>query len=251
MALKSRSLFIFGLQVSESNRSIDFRIAPGGDEKQATLPIGYYSLSGLLVAIKSALEVADLTNTYTVTADRTVSGGQENRITIATSGSHFELLFATGTRSASAVASLVGFTATDKTGATTYTSTSSAGQTVVSPFPGNAWKSPAVYKKNFGVLNITPTGRKEAIVYSTQRFWQVRFEYIPESQLDSWVELMTWLISQKEIDFTPEIAFPEVFYQGSLEGTPDDPSGLAFSLNETPRGTGLYDTGVLKFRVKE
>lgn len=251
MALQAKSLFLYGLQVTELNRSIDFIAEVAGDELQASLALGYYSLTGLLAEIKSALEAADLDNTYTVTADRTLSGGAENRITIATSGAYLDILFATGTRVASSAAELIGFPATDKTGDTDYTGSATAGTALLTPWPGNNWVAPTLYKKNFGTLNVTPTGRKESIVYSTQRFWQIQFSWIPEIQIDEWSELMTWLIGQKNIDFTPEITSPSVVYEGSLEGTPQDAQGLAFLMNETPKGTGLYDTGLLKFRVRE
>lgn len=251
MALQSRSLFLYGLQVTEYNRSIDFVAAISGPEIRATLTIGYYSLTSLMAEIKRAMSEADLNNLYTVTADRTVSGGTQNRVSIGTTGTHLELLFGTGTRAASSSAELIGFTKTNKTGSTSYTATLSSGTTLSPPFPGNMWVEPSLYKKNFGTLNTTASGRKESIVYSTQRFWQIQYNWIPTTQKNQWADLLTWLISQKFIDFTPEITSPEIFYEGSLEGTPADSQGLAFTLNETPKGTGLYDTGILKFRVKE
>ncbi len=251
MALQAKSLFLFGIQVTELNQSIDFVAVSSGPEIQATITIGYYSLTGLMAAIKAAMESADLNNTYTVTADRTVAGGAENRITIATSGAYLDLNFATGTRTDSSVASLIGFDVSDYTGATSYEGSSTAGTALITPWPGNNWIEPKLFKKNFGTLNVTATGRKEAIVHATQRFWQIQFSWIPSIQLDAWSDLMTWLMGQKNIDFTPEISSPSVIYEGSLEGTPQDSQGLAFILNETPKGCGLYDTGLLKFRVRD
>lgn len=251
MALGARSLFLYGIQVTETNRSIDFVATSGGPEIRATMTLGFYSLTGLMIEITRAMGEADLNNVYTVTADRTISGGAENRITIQNNGAFLSLLFGTGSRAASSVCSLIGFTSSDKTGATSYTSSSTTGSALSPPFYGNGWIEPDFNKKNFGTLNVTPTGRKEAIVYSTQRFWQVQFSWIPYTQKSQWSDLMTWLIAQKTIDFTPEITSPSVFFQGSLEGTPLDAQGLAFTLIETPKGTGLYDTGLLKFRVKD
>lgn len=251
MALQAKSLFLYGIQVTELNSSIDFVAVSSGPEIQATLTLGFYSLTGLMAEIKAALQRADLNNTYTVTADRTISGGAQNRMTISTSGTYLDLLFATGTRVDSSVSSLAGFNVSDYTGALTYTGGASCGTALLTPFPGNNWVEPMIFKKNFGVLNVTPTGRKESIVYSTQRFWQIQFSYIPTIQLSDWSDLMTWLMGQKNVDFTPEITSPTVFYEGSLEGTAQDSQGLAFMMNETPKGCGLYDTGLLKFRVKE
>lgn len=251
MPLRSRSLFTYGIQVTELNRSIDFRIENAGEELNATLTLGFYSVSSLAVEVKRALEEADLDNEYTVTVDRTAAGGTQNRITIETDGAFLELLFGTGTREASSAADLLGFASSDCTGDTEYTGTGSVGYSLVSPYSGNDWIPPSLYKKNLGVVNVTASGFKEAITFATQKFFQVRFTWISDSSLSEWEELMTWLVAQKPIDFTPEISSPATVYEASLESTPFDSSGLGFTLPESPKGSGLYDTGILKFRIKE
>src|SRR5437868_3980949 len=112
MALKSRSLFLYGFQVTELNRSIDFKDTSGGPELSATLTIGFYSLTSLMAEIKRAMQAVSGA-IYTVTADRTYLSGTENRVTISTSGTYLSILFQTGTRAASSCASLIGFNGTD------------------------------------------------------------------------------------------------------------------------------------------
>ena len=107
-------------------------------------------------------------------------------------------------------------------------------------------------KKNFGSLNVTASGAKEAIVFSTQYFFQVQFKYMPEAQIIyGWQQLMTWMIAQKPLDFTPRISSPTVFYDCTLESTNEDGKGLAYKIMEMlPNFPGVYDLGLMKFRLR-
>lgn len=256
MALTSRSLFTYGMEVTSNNRSIDFKGELGGDTLLATLSLGYYSLTDLLAEIKRALEEADLDNLYTVTADRTISSGTENRITIASDGTYFQLLFASGPRAASSSATLMGYTATDKTGSTSYQGASSAGTTLLTNRIIKNWVPPTLNKKKTGSLNVTASGRKEANIYSTQRFFQFELDWIPAasasvSDITDWANLMDWLTSQRSFDFTPQVSDPSTYYNATLESTPQDQNGMSYMFTEFKPGTMIYNTGLLKFRVRE
>jgi hypothetical protein len=104
-------------------------------------------------------------------------------------------------------------------------------------------------QKNFGALNISASGLKEAIVFNLQSFWQVQFKYIPEDLVDSdWLPLIQWMIQQRDIDFTPNITDPSTFYTGTLE-SPNQ--GLDFNLSEMlPSFPFNYQTPLMKFRVR-
>lgn len=250
MALRSKSLFLYGLQITASNSSIDFRAVALETPRQATLRVGYYSLSSLATEIERAMQEVDPLRVYTVTIDRTTAGGLQNRITIATSGSVLELLFFSGPRAASAVAPLIGFLSADYTGAVTYTGASSSGTVMVPNLVGYSYLSPDFYQKNFGSVNISSSGQKEAIVFLVQEFWQVQFKYIPEDTwVTDWSPLMQWMIQQRPIEFTPEIDSPDDFFEGTLETTFADGKGLAFrGMEMLPRFPFLYDTGLMTFR---
>lgn len=252
MALTSKSLFLYGLQVTTTNRSIDFKTSPGGPQINATLSLGFYSLTDLMAEIKNAMESADPYNTYTITANRTYSGGTQNRVTIATSGSYLSLLFGTGTRAASTAAPLIGFLTADQTGATSYTGTLSAGTVVQSTLFGYNYISTNQFKKVFGSLNVSTTGQKEAIVFQVQEFFEVQFKYEPLTKVElEWAPLLTWMIQQKPLEFTPEVSNPNFFYVCTLEKTSADGKGLGYHLKEMlPNFPNLYDTGKLTFRKK-
>ena len=99
--------------ITASNNKIDFRETGAGPEITATLTIGIFSLSALLVEIKTQMEAETLNaRTYTITQSA-ISG----RWTIA--GSVFlELLFGTGTNVATSIHSDIGFSGVDHTGST-------------------------------------------------------------------------------------------------------------------------------------
>ena len=253
MALIAKSLFLYNFQVTENNRSLDFKSVSGGPEKQATLTVGFYSLTSLGIEVVTQLQAADPLNIYTFTVDRTVAGGTEVRVTISTSGTFLSLLFSSGSRAASTCAYLLGYTATDKTGFLTYTSQSTAGTSLVPNLAGYNFIPPELYRNVQGSLNISTSGIKEAIVFSVMKFFQVQFKHIPKSiATTSWTSLMTWAMQQREFEFTPEISSPSTFYRCTLETTSADGKALGFKITEEiPQFPNLYDTGLMKFRIKE
>lgn len=251
MALRSQSLFLYGLAVTELNQWVDFRRVNAGPELSAQLSVGYYSLTGLMLEIKRAMEAVDTSNLYTVTANRSVNGGLENRITISTSGAFLQILFSSGTHAVTSTRTLIGFPATDQTGATSYTGTSSAGTLLVTEFAGYDYLSPTRDQKTFGSVNVSASGIKEAVVWQRQRFHQVNFKYEPEDKIDTgWALFFEWAILQRPFDFTPEISSPNVVSDVTLDGTTADGQGLAYRMPEMiPEFPFHYMTGLLKMRV--
>ena len=252
MALTQKSLFLYGLQVTSLNSSLDFKASSTGPVLQATIPIGFYSLTDLINAVVSAMAAVDATNTYTCTANRAVSGGTQNRVTISTSGSFLSLLFSSGSRSASTIAPLLGFAVADQTGATTYTGTATAGTALQPAWWGKSYLDPYSLRTNFGSLNISANGTKEAITYQIQQFYEVQFDYEPYSAVvNSWQPFLTWAIQQQAFEFTPDITNPNVFANVTLESTEEDSQGLGYRMKEMlPDMPFLYTTGILRFRVK-
>lgn len=252
MALKASSMFLYGLQVTPNNRSIDFKSSAMGPELRASLTLGYYSLTDLMAEIATQLHAADPHRVYTVTADRTFANGTQNRVTITTNGTFLSLLFASGSRSASTAAPLIGFSPVDQTGATTYTGTGSAGTVLVPTLTGYNYLSTDHNKKVFGSLNISTTGQKEAIVFQVQEFFQVQFKFEPSVKVtNEWVGLMVWMIQQRPLEFTPEITNPIAFYVCTLEKSSEDGKGLGYKFKEMlPDFPTLFDTNVMTFRKK-
>lgn len=250
MALKNSSLILYGYTVDVTNQFIDFKASLGGPTLTATIPAGAYNLSSFAAALAAALAAADAANTYTVTVNRSIAGGTQNRITIATSGAFLSLLFATGPYAAASCAVLAGFGPTDLTGATSYTGIESTGTAVLPVMPGYNWVSPNRLHKVFGSVNVSANGTKEAIVYQIQKFFEVEFRYEPESIIDTvWQPFFDWAIQQQDFEMTPDITDPNTFYPCTLESTDEDGQGLGFRMAEMlPDFPGLYQTGKITMR---
>jgi hypothetical protein len=251
MALKNKSLILYNYQVGSSNNAIDFVAVSLGPTLFATIPFGYYSLTSLLTAIALAMGKADTAHIYTVTADRTISSGAQNRITISTSGTYLDLLFVTGPRSASTMAGLIGFSG-DQTGATTYTGTVTTGTSLIPALIGYNFTPPTLYNQIQGSVNISASGTKEAIVYQIQKFMKVQFKYETESNaINNWNPWWQWAIQQRPFDFTPDYTLaPTTFYQVTLEKTSQDSKGIGFLMPEMlPKFPFLYETGMIEMRV--
>jgi len=102
--------------VTVSNNVIVFRDASGGADKNATIAVGTYStVAAFLAAVDAAFEAAGAAN-YTVTQ----TAAKKIQITSDLSGgaTHFELRFADV---ASTARDMLGFAATNLTGASSYT----------------------------------------------------------------------------------------------------------------------------------
>ncbi len=246
MSARKPSLFLYGFEITPTNRFITFGNS-AIDTRLATLNLGFYSLTGILLEIERALLAADPLNLYTATVDRTILGGLQNRVTISTSGIYLRLLFSSG--NPSNPATLIGFNTADYSGLTTYTGSFTCGIVLVPNMEAYNYLSPKKNNKNFGKVNISASGVKEAITFSLQQFWQAQYKYIPDTLVDTtWNDLVFWMIQQRELEFTPDISDPNTV----LVGTLDNPNnGLDFKFVEMlPDFPFNFTTPLMIFRVK-
>lgn len=207
----------YGLEVTASNRSLDFKSSGGGPEKQATLRVGLYSLIALAQEVARAMTDADGgANLYTVTVDRTIGGGQQNRVTIETDGAYLDLLFATGTRTASTCATLLGFNVTDRTGATSYTGNNTAGKIIVPTYPPYDIQQPGTIHDARRSLNETTSGFVETVSFSTFRNFEFKIRYIEEdsSEFQQFQDFHIWLLRGGPIEFAQKISDPDDYAAG-------------------------------------
>lgn len=253
MALSDKSIFVYGIQVTPFNSSLDFKASVlDATPRPATLKVGFYSVDGLAREITRALQEYDALHTYTVTVNRNVGGGLQNRLTISSSGSFFQLLFASGPRAISSCSGLIGFNSIDYLGVTFYTGSSSVGTVLAPTLIGYNFLSPDFMHKVFGSVNLSAYGSKEAIVYSVQKFFQVEFRYEPKAKVElQWKPFLDWAIQQRSFEFTPEVSNPTVYYECTLEKSSDDGKGLGYKMDEMlPQFANFYKTGLLTFRQR-
>lgn len=252
MALQKKSTFLYGLQITSANSSLDFKNALGGPEINATLNTGFYSLQDLMAEVVRAMGAADPVNTYTYSIDRTFSGGTQNRVTIATAtGTYLDLLFGTGSRIATSVASTLGFAATDQTGALSYQGTSSCGTLLQPTLVGYTYLPPSFMQKMIGTPNISAAGIKETIYFATHQFYQVEFKYEPELKVSTeWAPFMQWASKGRPLEFCPDVTAPNTVFNSTLEKTGYDGKGMGYQFREMlPDFPFLYQTGLMVYRI--
>lgn len=250
MALSAKSLFTYGLEVTTLNNKLDFQIVALGATLTATLNIGFYSPESLAEQVALQIQTMDSVNIYSVTVDRSILGGTQNRLTIATSGSYLSLLFATGPNYNISCASLIGFNPSDYVGSTFYTGSSSMGSSLIPDYIAYNYLDSQHMSKLFGAVNVAASGLKEAITFNTQFFITLDYKYEKKANLSYWQALFIWAIQQRPFDFTPEITNPTYFFTVTLDSTQYEQQGLGYQMNEMlPDFPNFYETGPLKFRI--
>lgn len=252
MALKDKSLFLYGFQVTPNNQYIPFKNTSLGVEIDAIIPNGFYTLGSLATAIALALNTADPSNVYTCTVTRTLAANLQNQVTIATSGAFLSLLWNSGAQAASSIATTIGFsTASDSTGATTYNSASTSGTALTTSWYGYNYQRPDANLRTIGAVNIAATGAKEVVYWSVQQFLAVEFRWEAQAYvLASWLPFIQWAVKGQPFEFTPEIVNASTVYSVTLEKSPGDSKGLGFLMKEMlPDNPFFYTTGALEMRL--
>lgn len=250
MALTARSLFNYGIQITSLTQNLDFLAEPGGVQLHAVIPLGFYSTTSLALAVEFAMQAVDPDNSYSCTVTRNILGGTQNRLTISTTGTYLEILFATGTNVPTSISPIIGFLPTDYSGNTTYTGSSTTGTILMPTYIAYNYLSDLHQGKVFGAVNVSASGLKESVVFAIQKFIDLEFKYEAKENLVNWVSFFTWAIQQRPFDFIPEITDPNTFYQVTLEKSVYDSKGLGFQMKEMlPNFPNLYQTGALNFRI--
>lgn len=255
-ALENHSKFYYGWQITNSNKNIDFN--DGAGVKTATLKVGYYSSSELMIEIKKKMDALS-TLDFTILFNRTT-----RKFTIS-STSNFSLLFSTGPNAAQSTASLLGYSATDKTSASTYLAESVSGLEYKTQFYIQSYKDTSTNRKAIdGTVNKSASGIVEVIKFGHERFMEGEFLFItniiqesisiirtnPEGRED-FIRFIEWCTEKAPVEFIKNENDPSAFQNLILESTPTDSKGLDYDLIEMyDRGLAqYYRSGTLKFRL--
>lgn len=216
----------------------------------ATLQLGYYTPTSLALEIVRAMSAADTVSTFTVGVTRSSNAA---KLTINSSSGYLKLLFLSGPRTASNVALASGFLVQDYTSLVgTISGPNTAGYVLETEYPAYNYLSPDMMRNVFGVVNVSASGDKEAVVWSTQKYFQFEFKYEPEAKtITDWADFLTWSILQRPIECVPDQTITSIYYEATLETTSADGKGLAYKMTEMlPDFPFNYKTGILKFRQK-
>lgn len=251
MALKNNSLFLYSYEVNNTNNYLPFLSTNGGNEIDAIIPAGFYTLATLATAIAAAMSLADPANTYSVSVNRTISSNTQNRITISTSGAFLSILFASSPFASVAITSLINFGTSDLTGSTSYTNSSTTGTGFQTSWYGFNFQPPSLNLRTIGNVNLATDGTKEVIWWSVQQFLGVEYRYEPQAYvLSAWQPFMEWASKGRPFELTPEVGTPNTVYSLTLEKSQADGKGLGFMMKEMiPDFPFLYATGPLEMRL--
>ena len=259
MTRKVYPLFIYGFTITAENQIIDF--SEGGGALQAAVEVGAYTATDFALAVKAALDAAGA-NTYTVTYNRTTL-----KMTIAGSGA-FSLLSATGAYSGSGIWGLLGFTtATDKTGAATYTGTLDAGYVYRPQFWLQEYVSSDDYQQaSDASVNKTATGRTEVIHYGIEKFIEMNITMITDIAQGTGSVVRTnatgvadarrflqFATTKAPFEYVEDEDVPATFQTVILESTAENSKGTGYRLRELYDrfAPGYFESGKLKLRVIE
>jgi len=176
MAINSFSIFYFGLKIeggSNANNILNF-LEPneGNVELAAEIDPGTYTYAELLTAIKTAMDAVGNLD-YTLTVDRS------NRIITFTSTDTFELLAGTGSQIGISPFSLLGYSAVDKTGASTYDGDSASGDSYSPQFKFQDFDDKDNFKdRQDASVNVSASGEVEVIFFGLVSFYNMSFKFI-------------------------------------------------------------------------
>ena len=197
--------------------------------------------------------------------DFTISFNRTTRKFTISSTSDFSLLFSTGPNAAQSTASLLGYTATDKTAASSYLAENVSGFEYSTQFYIQSYKDTSTNRKAIdGTVNKSASGVIEVIKFGNERFMEGEFLFITNIIQESisiirtnstgredFIQFIEWCTEKAPIEFIKNENDPSTFQTLVLESTPSDSKGLDYDLIEMyDRGLAqYYRSGVLKFRL--
>lgn len=259
MALSTHSSFYFGYEITKNNNIINFKEG-AGPELAAEIAVGSYTLTSILIAIKSALDAAGAL-TYTVSASRTT-----RKITIATT-STFSLLTNTGSQIGLAPWSILGFTTTaDHTAASTYTGENASGSVYYPQFILQGYEDPDDNQEAIDPsVNQSSNGVTETISFGLKKFVTFDIKWVNEYPQDhnlirndpnALANLRTFLLAlvdKQPVEFMPDEDAPATFITGIGESIGSNRKGVGFSIKELVDRDlpGYYEINDIKLRVLE
>lgn len=250
------SIFYYGIEIDTDNQNLNFN--EGGSELTAVIDAGTYTHTDFATAIKTALDAAGAL-TYTVTFNR------DDRTYTISAGSNFSLLVSSGSTVGSGPFSLIGFTGSDRTSASTYTGNTTSGSAYEPQFKFQSWVSDDDNQSKVDAqVNESANGEVEVVSFGSRKIIELNIKYATDRDVSKSGQIknnasgvanlrsfMQFAIGKGPFELMEDISDRSTYKKVILESTPEDSKGTAyklkeFSLNGGP--TGFYETGVIKLR---
>ena len=256
MAVSTHSVFYYGYEITDSNKYFNFD--EGAGELSAVLEIGAFTLTELLVILKTALDAVG-SDTYSVSVDRTT-----RVITISSDGT-FSILLSTGTQVGTSVFGLLGFTdSSDTATLASHVGSVASGFEYIPQF----WLQDFISDDDFqekidSKVNESASGALEVFNFGIRKFTEMSFKFITDIAQDGHIirnnpsgvsdmRLFLQDITKKNpIEFMIDFDSRNSFKKLVLESTPTSKEGTAYKLVELVKNNlpDYYEFNGIKFRA--
>lgn len=253
------SKFYYGLEVTASNKWIDFD--EGAGEINVSLDPGFYTLEQIAQAVEDEMNAAG-SDVYTVTVNR-----DTRKITIGTTGT-CDFLWHTGINSSNTIGTLIGYIITaDDMNKTSLVSDNAIGSVYEPQFKLQDYVSEADFRNlRSATRNKSASGLIEVINFGTEKFFEFSIKFatnIPQpasgpiisntSGVANLEAFMQYMMQGAAVEFMPNKDDETTYYTLFLESTSSEGSGMGYKLQEQyGRGLkGYFESGMLKFRYYE
>ncbi len=250
----SDSAFYYGLEVTAETSRISF--SEGSGELIGVMRSGKYTLTSYLAEVLRAMNDAGAL-TYTGSVDR------ETRLITISAGSTFSLLVSSASVTSTAF-STMGFSGSDKTGASSYTGTGAVGFSYRPQFRLQGFVDFDDNQKAVeSTLNESASGAVELVRFGVVKLMECNIKFITDIDQGFGGPIRTDLsgvlnarlfmqsaVKKGPIEFIPDVTDPDTFRTCVLESTPENQKGVDFRLKEQLASglVGYYETGTLVFR---
>jgi len=254
MSIQTRSSFIYGHTISDSENSFINFVEDGVTELSTSIDVGSYTITEFASKVAQAFnDVGD--NSYTVTLDRST-----RKLTVS-ADSNFDLLVTNGTQLSISAFTLMGFT-TDRSGSSSYEADIPTGYIYYPQF--NLIQYVAFEDIEESVqskVNESSSGEVEVVSYGTRNFSEFNIKYAtdiinqgaiddnPNGVSDLRV-FMQYITKKRPFEFLPNKDDTDTYYSSLLESTTKSKDGTGFMLKElySQKLANYFETGKLVLR---
>jgi hypothetical protein len=256
MALNTYSAFIYGHSI-DTNTYLDFD--EGSGPIFAQLNVGEYTLTDFATEIARAMNGVSAID-YTVSVNRSTG-----ILTITAASGTFKILGSSGTHVGADILPLAGFNNSDTGFAIAHTGNFRSGSIWEPQMKGQDYVAFDDQQKAVdGVVKKSASGNIETVRFGNEKIMDINFRFNTDITMtdDCWIRndpegvsklrtFMEYAVTKADLEFIPDKAKPDIYFEVILESTPESQDGLGFKLKEQyDKGLpGYFDTGVLKFRL--
>lgn len=254
--IETYSVFYYGIEITSSNQNLNFD--EGGAELTAIISPGSYTHTEFATEIKTAMDAAGGL-TYTVTFNRS------DRTYTISAGSNFSLLVSTGSTVGSGPFTLMGFTGSDLTGASTYTGNTGSGSEYEPQFKFQNFVSDDDNQSKVDAqVNESASGQVEVVSFGSRKLMELNIKFATDSDVSKSGHIknnatgvsdlrsfMQFAIGKGPFEIMEDIGDRSTYKKVILESTPESNNGVAYKLKELVfQGgpTGFFETGIIKLR---